>query len=87
MLFGFFGILIQSFLPHLSLLFYSIVNTQLKYFEEIVLFIQKIPFGQYLLSDSASMIIGIALLLFEVLLIFYFFPIKNEQYNYYLKSN
>jgi len=87
MLFGFLGILIQSVLPHLSLLFYSIVNTQLKYFEEIVMFIQKIPFGQYLLSDSASMIIGIALLLFEVLLIFYFFPIKNEQYNYYLKSN
>lgn len=87
MLFGFFGILIQSFLPHLSLLFYSIVNTQLKYFEGIVLFIQKIPFGQYLLSDSVSIIIGISLLLFEVLLIFYFFPIKNEQYNYYLKSN
>lgn len=41
MLFGFLGILIQSVLPHLSLLFYSIVNTQLKYFEEIVMFIQK----------------------------------------------
>jgi len=87
MLFGFLGVLIQSILPNLSLLFYSMVNIQLKYFEGIVLLIQKVPFGQYLLGNSTSKIVGFSLLFFEVMLIFYFFPIKNEQYNYYLNSS
>lgn len=86
MLFGFLAILFQSLFPAISYLFYSIVNVQLLYFEKVVIFVKELNFGQFILSDNSSLFVGLAVLLVLIISVTYFYPIKNEQYNHYLKN-
>lgn len=86
MLFGFLAILSQSIFPSLSYLFYSVVNVQLLYFEKVVMFVKKLNFGQFTLSDSSSLLVGLIFLVVIIFFSIYFYPIKNEQHNHYLKG-
>lgn len=87
MLFGFLALLFQQIFSPLSYILFSVVNVQLKYFESVVNFVQKLNFGQALLSDSASRTLSLVIFLSLLLLIIYFYPIKNEKYNHYLKNS
>ena len=86
MLYGFLAIIFQSIFPAISYLFYSIVNVQLLYFEKVVIFVKKLNFGQFALSDNASLVVGLVVIVVLVLSVIYFYPLKNEQYNHYLKN-
>jgi len=86
MLYGFLAIIFQSIFPAISYLFYSIVNVQLIYFEKVVIFVKKLNFGQFALSDNASLVVGLVVIVVLVLSVIYFYPLKNEQYNHYLKN-
>ncbi len=87
MLFGFLALLFQKVFPPFSYIFFSVVNVQLKYFELVVSFVQKLNFGQVSLSDTTSRIVSLVLLFCFVVLIIFFYPIKNEKYNHYLKNS
>ena len=87
MLFGFLGLLFQKIFSPFSYIFFSIVNVQLKYFELVVSFVQRLNFGQVSLSDTTSRIVSLVLLFCFVVLIIFFYPIKNEKYNHYLKNS
>jgi len=87
MLFGFLALLFQKVFPPFSYIFFSIVNVQLKYFELVVSFVEKLNFGQVSLSDTASKAVALVLLFCFVVLIIFFYPIKNEKYNHYLKNS
>lgn len=87
MLFGFLALLFQKIFSPFSYIFFSVVNVQLKYFELVVSFVQKLNFGQVSLSDTTSRIVSLVLLFCFVVLIIFFYPIKNEKYNHYLKNS
>lgn len=87
MLFGFLAILSQSIFPALSYFFYSVVNVQLLYFEKVVMFVKKLNFGQVTLSDNFSLLVGLIVLVVIIFFSIYFYPIKNEQHNHYLKDS
>jgi len=87
MFFGLLALLFQYIFPPFSYIFFSVVNVQLKYFEFIVNFVQKLNFGQVSLSEPFSQALSLIVLLFLLLLIIFFYPIKNEKYNYYLKNS
>ena len=87
MLFGFLALLFQKIFSPFSYIFFSVVNVQLKYFELVVSFVQKLNFGQVSLSDTTSRIVSLVLLFCFVVLIIFFYPIKNEKYNHYLRNS
>ena len=77
LLFGVGGLLLSS--PFLM----SIVNLQLKYVEIVVQLIGSSGFGYWDLVDGR--VISICIAIFIVLFCIYFYPVGDEDSNYYLK--
>jgi ComEC/Rec2-related protein len=70
----------------LSQFFFTIVDLQLKFFEYVVNLIGGLGIGYWELSSLASTFISICIFSVIFLSVIYFYPIENEQYNYYLKN-
>ncbi len=87
MLFGSLSLLFWNIIRPVANVFFSVVNVQLKYFELLVNVVHSLDVGKFDISDTFSQITGILLLLFTLVFTVYFYPIKNEQYNYYLRDN
>ena len=87
MLFGVLAIFSWNIFKALSYIFFTIVNVQLKYFEMIVVFVQSLHWGQVELRGLVSKILAFTILFLLFVLTIYFYPIKNAQYNYYLKRD
>lgn len=81
---GVLGICFSSFSFLISKLFFEIVNIQLKYFELVVNEIGKVNWG-YWTFENIPNVIPIVIVLALILTCIYFYPIKNEDRNYYLK--
>jgi competence protein ComEC len=86
MLWGALSLLFSKIHPPLSNLFFTVVNLQLKYLEAVVNKVGSLGFGSWEVSENISVIIAIFSLLFILSLVIYFYPIDNEEYNYYLKN-
>lgn len=71
----------------LSRLFFTVVDLQLKFFEYVVNLVGNLGFGYWELSPLVSAFVSICIFSVIFLSIIYFYPIENEQYNYYLKNN
>ena len=71
----------------LSQLFFTVVDLQLKFFEYVVNLVGNLGFGYWELSSLGSSFISICVFSVIFLSIIYFYPIENEQYNYYLKNS
>jgi competence protein ComEC len=84
MFFGILGICFSNILVFLSKFFFEIANVQLKYFELVVNTIRSLNFGYWELS-SVSIIAPIAIVVITILLCIYYYPVENEDHNYYLK--
>ena len=71
----------------LSQFFFTVVDLQLKFFEYVVNIVGDLGFGYWELSSSISIFVSVCI--FSVIFLFtiYFYPIENEQYNYYLKNS
>lgn len=71
----------------LSQFFFTVVDLQLKFFEYVVNIVGDLGFGYWELSNSISTFVSVCI--FSVIFLFtiYFYPIENEQYNYYLKNS
>lgn len=87
MFLGILGILMWNIFKPFSYIFFTITNMQLKYFEYIVNLIYSLNWGQFEFSESLSQVVSLAFLAITILLTIYLYPIKNEQYNYYLKTD
>jgi ComEC/Rec2-related protein len=70
----------------LSDLFFTVVNLQLKYLESVVNKVGGLGFGSWEIPESLAVIIAVFSLLFILSTVIYFYPIDNEEYNYYLKN-
>ncbi len=86
MLFGIVALMSSSFLSQLSYFFFTVVNLQLKYFEFVVRKIYEVRFGAFNIEDSYLLTILIIFLVVLLITVIYFYPIKNERYNYYLRD-
>lgn len=86
MLWGVLSLLIQNIHQPLSILFLSVANLQLKYFEYIVNIVGDLNIGSWVISDRLANLIAISLLIFLILFVIYHYPVGNEKYNYYLKN-
>ncbi|HKM19797.1 MAG TPA: ComEC/Rec2 family competence protein [Candidatus Dojkabacteria bacterium] len=87
MFLGVLGIVAWNIFKPLSYIFFTITNMQLKYFEFVVNLIHSLDWGQFEFSGGASKFVSLTFLLMAILFIIYLYPIENEQYNYYLKSD
>ncbi|MGI5897694.1 MAG: ComEC/Rec2 family competence protein [Candidatus Dojkabacteria bacterium] len=87
MIFGILGLASAKFVSEISYFFFTIVNLQLKYFELIVMKIQSLGFGAFNIADQYALPLLFILLFVFIIVVIYFYPIKNEQYNYYLKKS
>ncbi len=87
MFLGVLGIVAWNIFKPLSYIFFTITNMQLKYFEFVVNLIHSLNWGQFEFSGGASKFVSLTFLLITILFIIYLYPIENEQYNYYLKSD
>jgi competence protein ComEC len=86
MLWGALSLLFSKIHTPLSNLFFTVVNLQLKYLEAVVNKVGSLGFGSWEVSENISVIIAISSLLFILSTVIYFYPIDNEEYNYYLKN-
>lgn len=68
----------------LSRFFFLIVNIQLKYIEIVINLINGIGWGYWELESVVS-VVPIALAIILVMICIYFYPIKEESSNYYVK--
>lgn len=87
MFLGILGIVLWNIFKPFSFLFFATVNMQLKYFESITNLIHKLNWGQIEFSDSVAKGVSLTFLCLSLILTIYFYPIENEQYNYYLKTD
>jgi len=71
----------------LSQFLFTVVDLQLKFFEYVVNLIGGLGVGYWELSSLASTFISICIFSVIFLSVIYFYPIENEQYNYYLKNS
>jgi hypothetical protein len=71
----------------LSQFFFTVVDLQLKFFEYIVNLVGNLGFGYWELSSLVGSFVSICIFSVIFLSIIYFYPIENEQYNYYLKNS
>ena len=86
MLWGVLSILLSNIHYPLSILFFTVVNLQLKYFEYIVNIVGSLNIGSWEILNSKEGYISAVLSVSILLLVIYFYPIENEKYNYYLKD-
>lgn len=86
MLWGVLSLLFFKIHRPLSNFFFTVVNLQLKYLEAVVNKIGELGFGSWEISENTSVIIAVPSLLFIISVVIYFYPIDNEEYNYYLKN-
>ncbi len=71
----------------LSQLFFTVVDLQLKFFGYVVNLVGNFGFGYWELSSLAGSFVSICIFSVIFLSVIYFYPIENEQYNYYLKNS
>lgn len=71
----------------LSQFFFTVVDLQLKFFEYVVNIVGGLGFGYWELSSSVSIFVSVCIFSVIFLSVIYFYPIENEQYNYYLKNS
>jgi ComEC/Rec2-related protein len=71
----------------LSQLFFTVVDLQLKFFEYVVNLVGNLGFGYWELSFLVGSFVSICIFSVIFLSVIYFYPIENEQYNYYLKNS
>jgi hypothetical protein len=62
------------------------VNLQLGYLELVVNKVGQLGFGSWEISESISLLVAVFSLILVFLAVIYFYPIDNEEYNYYLKD-
>lgn len=67
-----------------SIIFYSIIDTQLRYFELVVNYIGSRGWG-YWEFESTPIWIPIVILVSTIIFCIYFYPVGDENNNYYLK--
>jgi competence protein ComEC len=84
MFFGLLGICFSQISLFVSKFFFETVNVQLKYFELVVNTIGSIHWGYWEL-DNISITIPIVMAVVLVLTCIYYYPVKDESYNYYIK--
>lgn len=85
MLFGFLGVLMNSFDGLLSRYLFLVSYIQLKYFEIVVLGIGSLGFGYMDVNPLVGRVIGLTLFLFILVFTLYFYPVGNEEHSHYLK--
>ncbi len=71
----------------LSRFFFTVVDLQLKFFEYIVNLVGGLGVGYWELSPLVSTFVSVCIFFVIFLSVIYFYPIENEQYNYYLKNS
>lgn len=87
MFLGIFGIMLWNIFKPFAFILFGVANMQLKYFEFVTNLIYKLNWGQIHFSDTSAKVVSLVFLGFILLLTIYLYPIKNEQYNYYLKTD
>ncbi len=86
MFLGVVAIVFWNIFRPLSLIVFTTVNMQLKYFELVVNAIYSLGWGQFEFPDLISKRVSLFFLFLMMVSIIYFYPLKNGKYNYYLKS-
>jgi len=84
MFLGIFGLIFLNVFPLLSVLLFEASNIQLKYFELVVNLIGKVGWGYWEL-EKVGIIIPIVICVILILLCIYFYPVEDENHNFYLK--
>jgi hypothetical protein len=84
MFLGIFGLIFLKIFPLLSVLLFEASNVQLKYFELVVNLIGKVGWGYWELG-KVQMVIPIVICMLLILLTLYFYPVEDENHNFYLK--
>jgi len=87
MLWGALSLLFYEIHKELSQFFFTVIDLQLKFFEYVVNLVGGLGFGYWELSPQISTFVSICIFSVIFLLVIYFYPIENEQYNYYLKNS
>ena len=87
MLWGVLSLLFYEIHDGLSKFFFTVVDLQLKFFEYVVNLVGGRGFGYWELSPQISTFVSACIFSVIFLLVIYFYPIENEQYNYYLKNS
>lgn len=87
MFLGILGIILWNIFKPLSYIFFTMANMQLKYFELVVNLIHSLNWGQFEFAESTSKVVSLIFLVVVILFVIYLYPIQNEKYNYYLKTN
>jgi competence protein ComEC len=86
MLWGGLSLLFFKIHKLLSDFFFLMVNLQLGYLELVVNKVGQLGFGSWEISESISFLVAVFSLILIFLAVIYFYPIDNEEYNYYLKD-
>jgi ComEC/Rec2-related protein len=87
MLWGVLSLVFYEIHEGLSRLFFTVVDLQLKFFEYVVNLIGGLGIGYWELPSQISTFVSICIFSVIFLSVIYFYPIENEQYNYYLKNS
>jgi competence protein ComEC len=87
MLWGVLSLVFYEIHEGLSRLFFTVVDLQLKFFEYVVNLIGGLGVGYWELPSQISTFVSICIFSVIFLSVIYFYPIENEQYNYYLKNS
>jgi competence protein ComEC len=87
MLWGVLSLLFYEIHEGLSQFLFTVVDLQLKFFEYVVDLVGGLGIGYWELSCQISTFVSICIFSVIFLLVIYFYPIENEQYNYYLKNS
>jgi competence protein ComEC len=87
MLWGVLSLGFYNIHKELSRFFFTIVDLQLRFFEYVVNLVGDLGFGYWQLSSTTSVFVSLCIFSVIFLFVIYFYPIENEQYNYYLKDN
>jgi len=87
MLWGVLSLLFYEIHEGLSQFLFTVVDLQLKFFEYVVNLVGGLGIGYWELSCQISTFVSICIFSVIFLLVIYFYPIENEQYNYYLKNS
>lgn len=86
MILGVLALLLQPIITSISYLLFNIINIQLKYFEKVVNIIGRSGIGTFTIQEHSAKILTTIFITLLILLTIYFYPLENENSNYYLKE-
>lgn len=87
MLWGLLSVFVSTIHEPLSKLLFTVANLQLKYFEHVVDGVGRLGIGSWSIPENFAGAISGSIFLLLLLTVIYFYPIENEQYNFYLKDS